>query len=87
MMVRRMCGVSLKDRKHDDELLSRLGIECVRACDSSLVLMISFCTGVAIMARYQLLNNNNNNNLSRTRSREQGWDGLGMLSGRKRTIG
>ena len=28
-------------------------------CDSSLVLMISFCTGVDIMARYQLLNNNN----------------------------
>ena len=24
--------------------------------------MISFCTGVDIMARYQLLNNNNNNN-------------------------
>ena len=29
MMVRRMCGVSLKDRKRSDELLSRLGIECV----------------------------------------------------------
>ena len=29
MMVRWMCGVSLKDRKHSDELLSRLGIECV----------------------------------------------------------
>ena len=25
-------------------------------------------------------------NVSRTRSRKQGWDGLGMLSGRKRTI-
>ena len=25
----RMCGVSLKDRKSRDELLSRLGIECV----------------------------------------------------------
>ena len=24
-----MCGVSLKDRKRSDELLSRLGIECV----------------------------------------------------------
>ena len=34
----------------------------VIACDSSLVLMISFCTGVDIMARYQLRNNNNNNN-------------------------
>ena len=32
-----------------------------RVCDSSLVLMISFCTGVDIMARYQLRNNNNNN--------------------------
>ena len=32
------------------------------AWDSSLVLMISFCTGVDIMARYQLLNNNNDNN-------------------------
>ena len=30
MMVLRMCGVSLKDRKRSDELLSRLGIECVR---------------------------------------------------------
>ena len=32
MMVRRMCGVSLKDRKdwkRSDELLSCLGIECV----------------------------------------------------------
>ena len=29
MMVRRMCGVSSNDRKHSDELLSRLGIECV----------------------------------------------------------
>ena len=29
MMVRRMCGVSLKDRKRSDELLSHLGIECV----------------------------------------------------------
>ena len=29
MMVRRMCGVSLKDRKRSDELLNRLGIECV----------------------------------------------------------
>ena len=29
MMVRKMCGVSLKDRKHRDELLSHLGIECV----------------------------------------------------------
>ena len=29
MMVQRMCGVSLKDRKRSDELLSRLGIECV----------------------------------------------------------
>ena len=29
MMARRMCGVSLKDRKRSDELLSRLGIECV----------------------------------------------------------
>ena len=29
MMVRRMCGVSLKDRKRSDELLSRLGIEGV----------------------------------------------------------
>ena len=28
IMVRRMCGVSLKDTKHGDELLSRLGIEC-----------------------------------------------------------
>ena len=28
MMVRRMCGVSLKDRKCSDELLNRLGIEC-----------------------------------------------------------
>ena len=27
-----------------------------------LVLMISFCTGFDIMARYQLRNNNNNNN-------------------------
>ena len=27
MMVRRMCGVSLKDRKRSDELLNR--IECV----------------------------------------------------------
>ena len=26
---RRMCGVSLKDRKRSDELLNRLGIECV----------------------------------------------------------
>ena len=25
--------------------------------------MISFCTGVDIMARYQLRNNNNNNNV------------------------
>ena len=31
------------------------------ACNSSLVLMISFCTWVDIMARYQLRNNNNNN--------------------------
>ena len=30
MMVRRMCGVSLKDRKRGDELLSCLGIECVK---------------------------------------------------------
>ena len=29
MMVRRMCGVFLKDRKRSDELLSHLGIECV----------------------------------------------------------
>ena len=29
MMVRRMCGVSLNDRKRGDELLSRLDIECV----------------------------------------------------------
>ena len=40
---------------------------CNHACDSFLVLMISFCTGVDIMARYQLLNNNNdfkkNNNV------------------------
>ena len=28
-MVRRMCGVSLKDRKRSDELLNRLGSECV----------------------------------------------------------
>ena len=28
-MVRRMCGVSLKDRKRSDDFLSRLGIECV----------------------------------------------------------
>ena len=34
------------------------------ACDSSLVLMISFCTGVDIMACYQLRNNNNNNNVN-----------------------
>ena len=26
-MIRRMCGVSLKDRKRSDELLNRLGIE------------------------------------------------------------
>ena len=31
------------------------------ACDSSLVLMISFCTEVDIMARFQLRTNNNNN--------------------------
>ena len=30
MMVQRMCGVSLKDRKCSDELLSPLGIECVQ---------------------------------------------------------
>ena len=29
MMVRRMCGVSLKDRKGSDELWSHLGIECI----------------------------------------------------------
>ena len=29
MKVRRMCGVSFKDRKRSDELLSRLAIECV----------------------------------------------------------
>ena len=29
MMVRRMCGVSSKDRKRGDEFLSHLGIECV----------------------------------------------------------
>ena len=29
MMVRRMCGVSLKDRKRSDELLNSLGIECI----------------------------------------------------------
>ena len=29
MMVRWMCGVTLKDRRHSDELLNRLGIECV----------------------------------------------------------
>ena len=29
MMVQKMCGVSLKDRKRSDVLLSRLGIECV----------------------------------------------------------
>ena len=29
MIVRRMCGVSLKDRKRSNELLSHLGIECV----------------------------------------------------------
>ena len=29
MMVRWMCGVTLKDRKTNEELLSRLGIECV----------------------------------------------------------
>ena len=29
MMVTRICGVSLKDRKPSDELLSHLGIECV----------------------------------------------------------
>ena len=40
------CVVSLKDRKHSDEVLSSLGIERVTN--------------------------------SRTRSREQGWDGLGM---------
>ena len=32
----------------------------------SLVLMISFCTGVDIMARYQLLNNNNNTIIENT---------------------
>ena len=30
MMVRRMCGVSLKDRKRSDELLNRLGIDVLR---------------------------------------------------------
>ena len=30
MMAQRMCGVSLKDRKHCNELLSRLGIESVK---------------------------------------------------------
>src|SRR5260221_11254854 len=29
MMVRWMCGVTLKDRKRNEELLGRLGIECV----------------------------------------------------------
>src|SRR5260221_7441192 len=29
MMVRWMCGVTLKDRKTNEELLRRLGIECV----------------------------------------------------------
>ena len=29
MLVRRMCGVSLKDRKRSDELMIRLGIESV----------------------------------------------------------
>ena len=29
MIVRRMCGVSSKDRKHSDELLNRLGSECI----------------------------------------------------------
>ena len=29
VMVRRMCGVSLEDRKRSNELLSCLGIECV----------------------------------------------------------
>ena len=29
MIIRRMCGLSLKDRKRSDELLSRLGTECV----------------------------------------------------------
>src|SRR5260221_708833 len=29
MMVRWMCGVTLKDRKTNEELLGRLGIECV----------------------------------------------------------
>jgi len=29
MMIRWMCGVSLKDRKTNEELLGRLGIECV----------------------------------------------------------
>ena len=30
MMVRKMRGVSLNDRKHSDELLSRSDIECVK---------------------------------------------------------
>ena len=40
MMVRRMRGLSLKDRKRNDELLSRLGIECV---EESKVEMILTC--------------------------------------------
>ena len=42
--------------------LEAASIATKSACDSSLVFMISFCTGVDIMVRYQLLNNNNNNN-------------------------
>src|SRR5260221_9119354 len=29
MMIRWMCGVTLKDRKTNEELLGRLGVECV----------------------------------------------------------
>ena len=47
-----------------------LRLRFFRACDSSLVLMISFCTGVDIMARYQLRNNNNNSTAS---SHQQCW--------------
>ena len=46
--------------KNYEECMNISSIMISRAFDSSLVLMISFRTGVDIMARYQLLNNNNN---------------------------
>ena len=52
MMVQRMCGVSLKDRKRGDELLSCLGIECV---ENKIIIIIIIIIIALDNAPYKML--------------------------------